>query len=214
MLALRSIAACSGHFKCKLKLGMASGRRWAAAAGGPTTETPPPDATRGATADLCDVFISDPVDSICKQAVSIVEPIFRDYGGHRKFSGRIATVKCFENNPLVRKSLEEDGTGRVLVVDGGASKRCALLGDNIAEIGYKNGWTGIIINGCIRDSADIQKMPLGVKALATYPLKSSKRDPGLQNVPVTFGGVLFTPGHWLYADEDGIIVSSSELKMT
>lgn len=190
------------------------GSRSAAAAGGPTTETPPPDAARGATADLCDVFITDPVDAVRQREVSIVEPIFRDFGGNRKFSGRIATVKCFENNPLVRKSLEEDGTGRVLVVDGGGSKRCALLGDNIAEMGCKNGWTGIIINGCIRDSADIEKMLLGVKALATYPLKSSKRDPGLQNVEVTFGGVVFRPGDWLYADGDGILVSATEMKVT
>lgn len=120
-------------------------------------------------------------------------------------------MKCFENNPLVRKSLEEEGKGRVLVVDGGASMRCALLGDNIAEMAYKNGWSGIIINGCIRDSEDISKMPLGVKALNTYPLKSSKRDPGLRNIPVSFAGCVFKPGHWVYADNDGVLVSETEL---
>jgi RraA family protein len=184
------------------------------AATGPKTATPPADAARGATADLCDVFIKESVDVVRQHPVSIVQPIFRDFGGNLKFSGRVATVKCFENNPLVRQSLEEPGEGRVLVVDGGGSMRCALLGDNIAEMAYKNGWTGIVINGCIRDSADIAKMPLGVKALATYPLKSSKRDPGLQNVPVSFGGVIFRPGDWLYADGDGVLVSGEELTVT
>lgn len=213
MLTARTLAAHPWRLN-RRTLTVIMSSRCAAAVGGPTTATPPPDAARGATADLCDIFITDPVDAIRERGVSIVDPIFRDFGGHKKFSGRIATVKCFENNPLVRKSLEEDGTGRVLVVDGGGSLRCALLGDNIAEMGYKNGWTGIIINGCIRDSADIATMPLGVKALATYPLKSSKRDPGLQNVVVTFGGVLFRPGDWLYADGDGILVSATELKVT
>lgn len=212
MLTACNLTAQPLRLGCRSFRGVMS-TRCAAASGGPTTATPPPDAARSATADLCDIFITDPVDSVRSSDVSIVEPIFRDYGGNIKFSGRIATVKCFENNPLVRKSLEEDGTGRVLVVDGGGSKRCALLGDNIAEIGYKNGWTGIVINGCIRDSADIETMPLGVKALATYPLKSSKRDPGLQNVPVTFGGVVFRPGEWLYADGDGILVSTTEMKV-
>ena len=94
-----------------------------------------------------------------------------------------------------------------MVVDGGASKRCALLGDNIAEMAYKNGWSGIIINGCIRDSADIARMPLGVKAITTYPLKSSKRDVGLRDVAVTFAGATFRPGDWVHADGDGVLVS-------
>eukprot|EP00884_Botryococcus_braunii_P004245 jgi/Botrbrau1/13821/Bobra.0056s0063.1 len=189
---------------------------WNAAAysSGPSSNMyPPPDASRGATADLCDVFVPDPVDIITQRKVQIVEPIFRDFGGNLRFSGKISTVKCFENNPLVRKALEEQGSGRVLVVDGGASLRCALLGDNIAEMAYKNGWSGIVINGCIRDSEDIGKMPLGVKALNTYPLKSSKRDLGLRDIPVTFAGTTFRPGDWLYADKDGILVSPEELKL-
>ncbi|EIE24178.1 regulator of ribonuclease activity, partial [Coccomyxa subellipsoidea C-169] len=136
----------------------------------------------------------------------------RDYGGNIRFSGQVTTIKCFENNPLVRKALEEGGEGRVLAVDGGGSLRCALLGDNIAEMAYKNGWSGILINGCIRDSEDIGKMPLGVKALNTYPLKSSKRDHGLTNVPLTFAGVQISPGDYLYADKDGVLVSPKELK--
>lgn len=180
---------------------------------GPKTATPPPNASRGATADLCDVFMPEPVDVVSKCTVQIAEPIFLDFGGHSRFSGQAATVKCFENNPLVRAALEEEGKGRVLVVDGGGSKRCALLGDNIAEMGYKNGWSGIIIHGCIRDSEDIGKMPLGVKALATYPLKSSKRDPGFRDVSVHFAGMTVTPGDWIYADKDGILVAPHELKL-
>lgn len=138
-------------------------------------------------------------------------PTLSDFGGRLAFSGRAATVKCFENNPLVRATLEEPGAGRVLVVDGGASLRCALLGDNIAAMAVANGWSGILINGCIRDSLDISKMDLGVKALATFPLKSSKRDPGLRDVPVSFAGVTVTPGDWVYADGDGVLVSKDEL---
>lgn len=184
-----------------------------ASSSAPTTQTPPANASRGATADLCDVFVPESVDVIAQRKVAIVEPIFRDFGGLARFSGQVSTVKCFENNPLVRKALEEPGNGRVLVVDGGGSKRCALLGDNIAEMAYKNGWNGVIVNGCIRDSDDISRMPLGVKALTTYPLKSSKRDPGLRDVPVQFGGATFNPGDWVYADKDGILVSPEELKL-
>ncbi|KAK9821906.1 hypothetical protein WJX81_000937 [Elliptochloris bilobata] len=142
-----------------------------------------------------------------------MEPIFRDFGGKSNFSGRATTVKCFENNPLVRKALEEPGQGRVLVVDGGGSLRCALLGDNIAEMATRNGWSGIIINGCVRDTAVIAGLELGVKALAPYPLKSSKRDPGLAGVPVTFAGVRVSPGDYVYADGDGVLVAPQELKL-
>lgn len=99
------------------------------------------------------------------------------------------------------------------MVDGGASLRCALLGDVIAEMGTKNGWQGIIINGCLRDSEDIGRMNIGVKALGTHPLKSSKRDPGMRDVPVVFGGVTFRPGDYVYADKDGILVSAEELRV-
>uniref|UniRef100_A0A061SPP2 4-hydroxy-4-methyl-2-oxoglutarate aldolase n=1 Tax=Tetraselmis sp. GSL018 TaxID=582737 RepID=A0A061SPP2_9CHLO len=110
-----------------------------------------------------------------------------------------------------RQILGEEGRGRVLVVDGGASERCALLGDQLAELGVKNGWSGVIVNGCIRDSEDIARMPIGVKALATCPLKSSKRDPGLRSVPVSFAGVTVRPGDYIYADKDGILVSAEPL---
>lgn len=137
----------------------------------------------------------------------------RDFGGRLAFSGQATTVRCFEANPLVRACLEEPGHGKVLVVDGQGSKRCALLGDNIAAMAVANGWAGIIINGCIRDSADIGRMDLGVKALATHPLKSAKRDKGLRDVPVSFAGVRVSPGDWVYADGDGVLVSPTELKL-
>jgi RraA family protein len=180
----------------------------------PKTATPPADASRGATADLLDIFHPQSVDDAsAPRTVQIAEPIFRDFGGRLRFSGRASTIKCFENNPLVRAALEEPGGGRVLVVDGGGSRRCALLGDNIAAMGAKNGWQGIVINGCVRDTADLQTFDLGIKALAPFPLKSSKRDAGQRDVPVAFAGVTVKPGDWVYADGDGVIVSETELKL-
>jgi regulator of ribonuclease activity A len=145
--------------------------------------------------------------------VQIPEPIFGDFGGVETFSGPIATVKTFEDNTLVRATLETPGAGRVLVVDGGASMRCALLGDNLAQLAIDNGWTGIVVYGCIRDSEPIGGMDVGVKALATHPRKSVKNDYGWTDVPVTFAGVTFTPGHYLYADPDGIVVAPHALTL-
>eukprot|EP01024_Parvocaulis_polyphysoides_P031612 TRINITY_DN284_c1_g3_i1.p1 TRINITY_DN284_c1_g3~~TRINITY_DN284_c1_g3_i1.p1 ORF type:complete len:226 (-),score=35.17 TRINITY_DN284_c1_g3_i1:642-1271(-) len=181
--------------------------------GGSGIFSPPPDASRAGTADLADVFHPENVDEIKDYKLRILQPIFKDFGGNIKFSGYVSTVKCYENNPLVRKALEEEGKGRVLVVDGGASMRCALLGDKLAEMAVKNGWSGLVVNGCIRDSEDIGKMSLGVKALNTYPLKSSKRDPGMRDVPVILGGVRIVPGNWICADKDGIVVADEELKV-
>ncbi|CAM9628145.1 unnamed protein product, partial [Chrysoparadoxa australica] len=136
----------------------------------------------------------------------------RDYGGIRQFCGRIATVKCYENNPSVRQRLtKENGDGRVLVIDGGGSIACALMGDQLASGGAAQGWSGVIINGAIRDSVEISKIPIGCKALCTNPTKSKKVNPGEIDVEVTFAGLNFVPGHWIYADNDGIIVSSQEL---
>lgn len=143
--------------------------------------------------------------------VRIVAPMFRDYGGNIEFSGSISTLKIFEDNSLVREMLSEPGSNRVLVVDGGGSLRCALLGDRLGELAVKNGWAGLVIYGAIRDAAEIAKLPLGVKALNTYPLKSRKRGLGDKNLPVRFGEVTFTPDEWLYADLDGIIVSAVPL---
>lgn len=156
------------------------------------------------TTDLCDNYSHE---------ISIAEPILSDFGGSAFFSGPIDTVKTFEDNSLVRKALEEPGEGKVLVVYGGGSMRCALLGDQLAALAIENGWKGVVVNGCIRDSADIATMELGVKALATHPLKSVKNNYGQRGVPVTFAGVTFNPGDYLYADDDGVIVSPKELSL-
>lgn len=154
------------------------------------------------TTDLCDEH---------SDSLRILAPIFLDYGGVRAFGGPVSTVKIFEDNSLVRTALEEPGKGRVLVVDGGGSMRCALLGDNLAELGRDHGWSGVLVYGCIRDSADIAGIDIGVKALNTHPLKSVKKGVGERDVPVTFGGVTIRPGDYLYADEDGVVVSETAL---
>lgn len=156
------------------------------------------------TADLCDKHAD---------ALQIAEPIFADFGGRLEFAGPIATVRCFEDNTEVRSSLESPGEGRVLVVDGGGSVRCALMGDNLAQLAIDNDWVGVLIFGCIRDSDQISQMPVAVKALATHPQKSRKQGWGERGVPVSFAGVRFEPGHWLYADADGIIVSAAQLSL-
>jgi regulator of ribonuclease activity A len=156
------------------------------------------------TADLCDHF---------SETVQIAEEPFVDLGGRLRFCGVIETIRAFEDNSKVRECVGEDGAGKVLVVDGGGSTRRAMLGDMLAAKAVANGWSGVLINGCIRDSAEIGEMDLGVKALGTHPCKTEKRGLGDRNVAVRFAGVTFTPGHYLYADEDGIIVSETELTM-
>jgi regulator of ribonuclease activity A len=169
------------------------------------------DPERGGLAELTDVFHPEPVDAVGARSMQFVEAGYlRDFGGVLRFSGPASTVRCFENNPLVREALNEPGRGRVLVVDGGGSRRCALLGDNLAGLAATNGWAGVVINGCLRDAADIGSIPIGVKAIAPHPLKSSKRDPGVRDVPVSFAGVTVTPGDWVYADMDGVIVGGKE----
>jgi len=155
------------------------------------------------TADLCDQHEA----RIRTGEVQIVAPIFHSYGGRQSFYGPIATLSVFEDNSLVRAALETAGNGRVLVVDGGGSLRCALVGDQLAQLGARNGWAGILVNGCIRDSLVMAKMEFGVLALATHPLKSIKLGAGEINVPVIFGETSFTPGAFLYADADGIVVA-------
>ena len=154
------------------------------------------------TADLCDRHENE---------VRVLEPMLHSFGGRPAFGGQIATLKLFEDNSLVRKAVESKGKGRVLVIDGGGSLRRALVGDQLAALAVANGWTGLVVYGCIRDSRAIAEMDLGVFALDTHPLKTVKRNVGEADVPVTFGGVTFHPGEWLYADEDGIIVSAGAL---
>jgi regulator of ribonuclease activity A len=143
--------------------------------------------------------------------IQVVAPMFKSYGAHPRFCGRIATLKVFEDNSLVREALASPGEGRVLVVDGGGSLRCALVGDQLGALGVKNRWAGIVVWGCIRDSVAINGQAIGVRALDTNPRKSIKKGAGDKDVTVTFGGVSFRPGDWLYADEDGVIVSNRPL---
>jgi regulator of ribonuclease activity A len=159
------------------------------------------------TTDLCDSHEAMLTDG----SLRVVEPIFGTYGGRAAFHGTIATLKLFEDNGLVRKALETPGNGRVLVIDGGGSLRRALVGDQLAALGMKNGWAGIVVNGCIRDSRAIGEMDIGVLALDTHPHKTVKKNQGEADVAVSFGGVTFHPGEWLYADEDGILVSTTSL---
>ena len=158
------------------------------------------------TADLCDQYEAE-----LGTTVRVVAPMFRSYGGRPAFAGQIVTLKLFEDNSLVREALGEDGRGKVLVVDGGGSQRCALVGDQLAVLARKNGWEGIVVYGCIRDSAAIGEVDLGVRALATHPQKSIKKGVGDRNLAVTFGGVNFRPGEWLYADVDGVVVADRAL---
>jgi regulator of ribonuclease activity A len=147
---------------------------------------------------------ADALDEYGDRALVCLLP-FRSFGAPA-FSGRIATVRCFEDNVLVRTAASEPGDGRVLVVDGGGSIRCALLGDNIAALALEHGWAGVVINGCVRDAAELDALGLGVKALGTNPRPSRKGGEGERDVTVEFGEVTFEPGALLYADEDGIVV--------
>ena len=158
------------------------------------------------TPDLCDRHEAEPGRSL-----RVVAPMFQRYGGRVAFSGQIVTLKLFEDNSLVREVLGQPGQGKVLVVDGGGSLRCALVGDQLAILAQKNGWEGIVVYGCIRDSGDINQLDIGVRALNTHPQKSIKKGIGDKDVAVTFGGVTFNPGEYLYADGDGILVSGLPL---
>jgi regulator of ribonuclease activity A len=158
------------------------------------------------TPDLCDEFEAE-----LGKTVRIVAPMFQRYGGRNSFSGEIFTLKVFEDNSLVREAFAKDGSGKVLVIDGGGSLRCALVGDQLAILAHKNGWEGVVVYGCIRDSADINGIDIGVRALNTHPQKSIKKGAGDRDIAVTFGGVTFNPGEFVYADDDGVLVSSKRL---
>jgi len=155
-----------------------------------------------ATADLYDAH-GDALRSCVTQ--------FRSYGSRARFFGRISTIRCLEDNALVKQVLATPGEGRVLVVDGGGSLRTALLGDMIATSAVENGWAGVVINGAVRDTAALAGLDLGIKALGANPRKSAKTGLGEIDVPVHFGDVTFAPGAWLYSDEDGILVSDHRL---
>jgi regulator of ribonuclease activity A len=155
-----------------------------------------------ATADLYDDF---------GEKLTVLAPIFSDYGGESTFEGEIATLKVFEDNTLVRSELEKSGENKVLVIDGGGSLRCALVGDNLAVLAKENGWSGIIVFGCIRDSAQINDIALGVKAIGVNPRKSLKRGEGERNIVLRFAEAIIEPGEYLYADRDGVVISKRVL---
>jgi regulator of ribonuclease activity A len=159
------------------------------------------------TPDLCDEFEAE-----LGTSVRVVAPMFQRYGGRASFSGEIVTLKIFEDNSLVREAFAESGAGKVLVIDGGGSLRCALVGDQLAILARKNGWEGVVVYGCIRDSGDIAGIDIGIRALNTHPQKSIKKGIGDRDIAVIFGGVTFNPGEYIYVDEDGILVSDKPLR--
>lgn len=160
-----------------------------------------------ATCDICDAH----EDQLATGALAVLPPVFKSFGQNLRFSGPAATLKVFEDNALVRTALEQPGNGQVLVIDGGASLRCALVGGNLGMLGVKNGWVGIVVNGCIRDSAEINACAIGVRALATHPQKGGKNGVGAVNLRVMIAGVAVHPGDWIYADEDGVLVAAEKL---
>ena len=143
--------------------------------------------------------------------VQYLDPIFKSYGVKTAFSGRIVTIKCFDDNSLVEEALKMNGKGCVLVIDAGESLRCAMLGDKRALDAIKNEWEGVIVNGSIRDSVMINSMPIGIRALGVCPRKSIKKGNGKRNLTVDFSNVKFIPNHYLYADEDGVIVIENKV---
>lgn len=167
-----------------------------------------------ATCDMCDGHKSDSSGDF-----RVLPPVFRDFGGARKFCGPVVTVKCFEDNSLVKAAVDSSGlvdtpagrAGAVLVVDGGGSLRRALLGDNLARAAFSNGWAGVVIHGCVRDVAAVAAFDIGVRALASMPLPCEKRNEGQRDAAVQIAGVWVRPGDWLYADEDGMVVMPEPL---
>ena len=159
-----------------------------------------------ATCDLCDAHKTD--DS---GGFRVLPPAFRDFGARIRFAGEVVTAKCFEDNTTVKAAVESEGRGRVLVVDGGGSLRRALLGGNLGAAAARNGWAGVVIDGCVRDVAELAVCEVGIRALASMPLPTERRGEGQAGVAVQVQGVWVRPGDWLYADEDGIVVSATPL---
>jgi regulator of ribonuclease activity A len=162
---------------------------------------------RFATTDLCD----DHPQLLEDGRLAVLPPVFRQFGQRIAFYGQVTTVKVFEDNALVRAILETPGNGNVLVVDGGASLRCALVGGQLALLAQDNGWSGVIVDGCVRDSDEINACDVGIRALATHPLRPARKGVGERNLRVFIGGVPVSPGDWLYADADGVLVAQQRL---
>jgi regulator of ribonuclease activity A len=170
--------------------------------------------TAFATCDLCDAHKGDTTGNF-----RVLPPVFRDFGAVKKFAGPVVTVKCFEDNTLVKAAVDSDGRidtphgrmGQVLVVDGGGSLRKALLGGNLAAAAARNGWAGVVIDGCVRDIAELAGHAVGIRALAPMPMPTEKRGEGQSQVAVQIQGTWVRPGDWLYADEDGMVVFTTAL---
>ncbi len=158
---------------------------------------------------MTDISTPDLTDS-APEAV-VIDLQFRNFGAHPRFSGRVVTIKCHEDNSLVKQCVSEAGEGRVIVVDGGGSLRRALLGDMLAEEAARNGWAGLVINGAVRDVDEIAVTALGVKALGATPLKTEKRGEGQRDISIQVGSARIAPGDYLYADNNGVIVSARAL---
>lgn len=159
-----------------------------------------------ATCDLCDEHKNDISGNF-----RVLPPVFRSFGGTRSFSGPVRTVQCFEDNSLVKAAVDGPGNGQVLVVDGGGSLRRALVGGNLGAAAARNGWSGVLVDGCVRDVAELAVLSTGVLALASMPVPPEKRGHGQTDVPVKVQGIWIRPGDWLYADADGVVVSSAPL---
>jgi len=157
--------------------------------------------------DLCD----GNEDKLADGSVAVLPPVFSHFGKNHQFSGPAYTLKVFEDNVIVRAALEQAGEGRVLVVDGGGSLRCALVGGLLGQLAEKNGWSGIIVNGCVRDTVELNACQIGIRALAVHPQRSIRKGAGDKQCRVTIAGVAVNPGDWVYADEDGVVVSRLQL---
>lgn len=162
-------------------------------------ETPP-------VCDLCDAHRDD-----ASGRLRVLPPVFRAFGAAQRFSGPIATLRCFEENSLLKAALDTPGEGRVMVVDAGASLRTAVLGGNLGAAAARNGWAGVLVDGCVRDVAELALLPIGILALAPMPMPPAKRGEGARDLPVRVQGVWVRPGEWLYADPDGVVISAAAL---
>ena len=160
-----------------------------------------------ATCDLCDANEAKLADG----SLAILPPVFLSFGKRSRFAGPAATLKVFEDNVLVRAALETPGAGRVLVVDGGGSLRCALVGGNLGVLAEKNGWAGIVVYGCIRDSQELDACDIGLRALAVHPQRSIRKGVGEADLRVSVAGITVYPGDWIYADADGVLISRTAL---
>ncbi len=159
----------------------------------------------------CDLLDDNPEKDIQTLIPSMDGKFFQSFGGRKSFGGQVVTVKCFEDNSRIKEILATDGQGKVLVVDGGASMRCALLGDMIGDSAVKNHWNGVVIYGCVRDVDALAELDLGVHALASIPRKSNRKGIGEVDLALYFGGVTISSGDYLYADNNGIVVAKEKL---